>query len=191
MIRRHWRGMLAVLIAAISVRIAVAEVPLEEHIAIDAGTTSYVLTVPVSRLAMTIPKAGLVLKSNETGGAANNPRYFYFVDDAHGLIVSGWFEPAQSFTGIDKFWKSETDNWKQRGFPPAHNVSFSTTGNWQTIVYDMVLPRGTNSHIRAHWIQAGTWIDIHLSLTSDHTNAENRQILESLLRSLSVKEKEL
>jgi hypothetical protein len=172
-----------------TVPMATAETPPSETIAIETTESSYVLTVPVSHLTMTIPKGNLVLKNNAVGGSTNNPRYFYFEDSTVTFIVSGWFEPAQKFSGLKKFWEDEMNAWKRNRLPEPQNVSFSNIGNWQTITYEVKAPRGTNSHIRAHWVQADTWIDIHLSLTSDRTTAESRKFLESRLRDISVKEK--
>jgi hypothetical protein len=137
---------------------------------------------------MAIPKGNLVLKNNAVGGGTSSPRYFYFEDSKLDLIVSGWFESAQGFSGIKKFWEEQTNGWKQMGLPPAQKVSFSKIGNWETINYEMAFSGGTNYHIRAHWVQAGTWIDIHLSLTSDLTSAESQKLLDSLLRTISIKE---
>src|SRR5215510_13506014 len=64
----------------------------------------YQFVVPVSRLVMAMPKAGLKRASNP--GAASHPRYFYFTGGS--LNVSGWFEPAQGLKGIKRFWASET-----------------------------------------------------------------------------------
>lgn len=57
-------------------------------------------------------------------------------------------------------------------------------------MYDMALPFGANSHIRAHWVQAGTWIDLHLSITTERTIDENRAVLKRVLKSISVKQKQ-
>jgi hypothetical protein len=162
--------------------------PPDQSIAIETAETSYILTVPVSRLRMTIPKGHLVLKSSPRG-EPNNPRYFYFQDSKVAFIVSGWFEPASGFSGIERFWQNETNAWKRNGLPEAQDVSFTKIGNWDSVVYETKLPRGTNAHIRAHWVQAGTWIDVHLSLTSTRTSTESRKLLESYLRTISVEGK--
>lgn len=165
-----------------------AAAPSAETLTIDASGSSYSLTVPVSRLTMVIPKETLEAASTAVGGSTNNPRYFYFEDKTQSLIISGWFEPARAFQGLDRFWESETGAWKQNGLPEAQDVSFTKVGNWDAIIYDQ--QHGlTNSHVRAHWIQAGTWIDIHLSLTSKRTSKESRKLLESILKAITVKEK--
>ena len=149
----------------------------------------YVLTVPVSRLVMSIPSRGLSQKNNAIGGSTDNPRYFYFNDEANSLIVSGWFEPAQGFSGVQKFWANETGAWRKNNLPEPRDVSFRKIGNWDAIVYDMDVPKGTSSHIRAHWVQSGTWIDIHLSVVSRQSSREARSRIESFLNSIVVAEK--
>lgn len=150
---------------------------------------SYFLTVPVSRLVMSIPSSGLSQKDNSSGGSTDNPRYFYFNDSANNLIISGWFEPAQGFSGVQKFWANETNAWKKNKLPEPRDVLFKKIGNWDAIVYDMDIPGATNSHIRAHWIQSGTWIDVHLSVVSKQSSREARSKIESMLNSIVVTEK--
>ena len=160
-----------------------------ERLQIKQSADSYELNVPISQLTMTIPKGGLVQTNTSVGGSTNNPRYFLFEDKDKALVISGWFEPAQGFPGIQKFWAGETGAWAKRGLPEAKDVSFTKIGSWDAILYDIRVPKGNNSHIRAHWVEAGTWIDIHLSLTSESSNAELRTKLESLLKDIQVKAK--
>ena len=150
----------------------------------------YVLTVPVSRLVMTIPKGGLTRAQNSRGGSANSPRYFIFEDRALHLVVSGWFESDDHFLGIKQFWANEMAAWKRENLPEARDVSFEDFGSWKTILYDIAVPANGNSHIRAHWIQDGTWIDIHLSLTSKDSQTERRDRLRDALKAIQVSQKE-
>jgi hypothetical protein len=163
-----------------------------DHLAIRETATAYELTVPVSRLMMTLPKSDFAQKKETTGAASDSPRYFYFRAKSTDLILSGWFESADGFSGINKFWAGETAGWKRTGIPAPTNVSFDNIGRWQVILYDIELPgaKGANPHIRAEWIEAGTWIDIHLSLTTDQPLAEARRTLRSVLESIEVKERE-
>jgi hypothetical protein len=152
---------------------------------ITATKDGYELNVPVSKLLMTITsKSPLETKK----GGSGSPRYFYF-EDKNGLIISGWFEPAESFAGIQKFWDSETKEWKRRGLPDPVDVSMQKIDGWDAIIYDIKMPKGTNSHIRAHWVQAGTWIDVHLSLTTTLNSVDARAKLQEVLKSIQVKEK--
>ena len=149
----------------------------------------YVQTVPLSRLIMAIPKGGLVMQPNPAGGSADSPRYFYFENKAQALLISGWFESDEGYPGIKQFWADETAEWKRRGLREPKDVTFAQLGNWNAILYDEDVPIARNSHIRAHWVQAGTWIDIHLSLTADLPQKEIRLKLQDVLKAISVTEK--
>jgi hypothetical protein len=168
---------------------AAASAPRSDALQVASLETSYELSVPVSRLVMTIPKGKLT--RGPAGAGGNHPRYFYFLDGT--LNVSGWFEPAEKFRGITSFWEGETRGWQSRGLPEPRNVAFGKVGEWDAVFYDMELPGGTstasNTHIRAHWVQSGTWIDVHLSLTSPRPAAEARAELQSFLETIQVKEK--
>jgi len=150
--------------------------------------THYVLTVPVSRLVMQFPKGTFVLAENEGGGATSSPRYFAFKDRELPLIASGWFESQQGFAGIQKFWADELAAWNKK-LPPPQNVAFSEAGGWETIAYELTVPGINNTHLRAHWVQAGTWIDLHLSFTTRQTARDARALLGALLGTVSVSEK--
>ncbi len=163
---------------------------LTERIQIDEAKDSYTISVPVSRLEMTMPKGNWSPKDRSTGGAADNARYFYFADTKEpSLILSGWFEPDRLFTGVREQWEKDTQSWKAGGLPQPVNVSFKRLGGWDTVMYDHDFGNAVSSHLRAHWVQSGTWIDIHLSTTTSRSSAENRRTLISLLRGISVSEK--
>ena len=158
------------------------------EIAESAG--NYVLTVPVSRLVMTIPKGKLTVKVNRAGGSADSPRYFFFEDKDSPLFISGWFESDEGFPGIKQFWANETAAGKRGGLPEARDVTFAQLGDWNAVIYEIDSPVGKNSHIRAHWVQAGTWIDIHLSMTADLSQKEIRARLQNILKTISVAERQ-
>ena len=150
---------------------------------------AYVLTVPVSRLVMRIPLNGLSLTNSAIGGPTDNPRYFHFRDDMKQVIISGWVESDQGFPGLQKLWADEVTVSKKNGLPDAQRVAFGRLGNWETIAYERAVPNSTNSHLHAHWVQAGTWIDLHVSLTTSGSSQDARAKLESLLRTIVVSQK--
>ena len=150
---------------------------------------AYALGVPVSRLAMTIPKETLRIDRSANEGAATSPRYFSFASQSPLLLITGWFESADGFSSMQSFWSAETAAWKLRGLPTPQNVSFVAIGHWNAVLYDLGLPAGRNTNIRAHWVQAGTWIDIHLSLTADLSSDALRTSLRRTLESIVVTEK--
>lgn len=137
------------------------------------------LTVPVSKLVMTIPKAGL---TQAPVGA--HPRYFQF---SGGVMVSGWFESARGFKGISEFWKGESEGLKREGMIVA-NVEFTKVGNWQVVLYDLPTKVATFPNLRANWVQAGTWIDLHLS--APKAGPEGRGRMLEMLRAIEVRERE-
>jgi hypothetical protein len=67
------------------------------------------------------------------------------------------------------------------------NVEFKKIGGWDAVLYDMVIPGNTHSNIRAHWLQEGTWIDMHLSsLTEAKSPRQCRAALMKLLKQIRV-----
>jgi hypothetical protein len=183
-------AVLGVFLAAAPLTASPGQQPRADALEIKELQDSFELSVPVSRLIMTMPKGNLSRKNLGAGGATNNPRYFSFVDSTSGLIISGWFEPEESYRGAEKLWKSETEAWKRRGDPSPQNVSFMKAGDWDVIAYEMQMSiAGSNSHLRAERAEKGTWIDVHMSLTSDRTSAEARARLLEVLNQIQVKEK--
>jgi len=167
-----------------------AAAPRDDALQLTEKGDAYELAVPVSRLVMTIPKDGLERSANPAG--TDHPRYFHFT--SAGLNVSGWFEPAQGYSGIEEFWKKESAAWN-KALPAPSDVSFSKVGNWDVVAYDLKLqasgtPAVNQSNIRAHWVQSGTWIDVHASITSRDPSAEMRGKLVAFLKTIQVKEKD-
>ena len=183
------RAYILAAVAALFCRAGICQESKATTLEIAEMTGNYVLSVPVSRLIMTIPKGGLAVATNSAGGSAGSPRYFYFEDKTLHLIISGWFEAEQGFPGIKQFWENETSAWKRGGLPEARDVTFVRLGDWNAIIYDTDIPIRRNSHIRAHWLQAGTWIDIHLSLTADLPQREIRVKLQNVLKTIQVAER--
>lgn len=149
----------------------------------------YVLTVPVSRLVMTLPKAGLSRGKSSAGGATQSPRYFLFENHSLGLVASGWFESAGAFPGLQTFWSNETAAWKKQGDPEPHAVATEKAGDWDAIWYETSVSGVETSNLRAERVRAGTWIDLHVSVTSASPPAERRSKLRAFLDSVRVSEK--
>ncbi len=180
---------LALLIALSAAPCFADEVSTDSKITVSKTKGGYELTVPLSQLIMSIPAGNLVQVTDTPGYADNGPRYFFLEDKSQGLIISGWFEPEQRFPGLKQFWEGETKAWREHNLPDPLNVSFEKVGKWEVIAYENDLPGTNNTHLRAHLLLAGTWIDIHLSLTSKLPNKEGRAKLEALLKTLQVREK--
>jgi hypothetical protein len=161
-----------------------------DSITVTEGADAFELTVPVSRLTMSLPKEGLRQKERETsGGSTASRRYYYLEDPAAHIILSGWFEAAQEYPGAAKVWAGDTAAWALDRIPTPFNVVFKKLGGWDTVIYQMPRKSGTNTNIRAHWVAAGTWIDLHLSTDSESSEAESRKRLEAFLAKIRVSQK--
>ena len=157
-------------------------VPASERLQITDGNGAYVLSVPVSSLIMTIPKGGLAPQQ----GGSTSPRYFYFREKGTSLIISGWFESAQRFRGVKELWAEQAAANKQHKLPEPQNVAFDRVGNWEVVSYDMNVQGAHDSTIRAEWAEAGTWIDLHLSITSTEPVANLQAKLRNRLQGIQV-----
>ncbi len=69
------------------------------------------------------------------------------------------------------------------------NVALRRDNGWDLVFYDQGIQSLTSSHMRALWVQAGTWIELRLSVTSPRSSADNRAALEALLGGIKISEK--
>jgi len=148
----------------------------------------YMLTFAPSKIFLVVPKNGLLPASFGGGGGMDNPGYFSMQDKKAGVILSGWFEPESSYKGITSLWQGEITSWSKRGLPNPIDVSMVKIGIWDSVLYDISLPspKVNNCHIRASAVKDGTWIDIHLSVTSDRPASELRAYLVKLLKTIQI-----
>lgn len=146
----------------------------------------YVLRVPGSRLQIVIQKNGFVQKSARQVGGPDHPRYFYFEDSARNMIISGWFEDERVFPGIHRLWVGDTRAWEKEGLPNPFDVTFTRIGNWHAVFFDLLHPGYTNSHLRAHWFEAGIWIDLHLSIMTKAPSSSARSVLVDQLKTIRI-----
>ena len=161
-----------------------AETPPDQRIVIAETEDSFQLSVPVSRLVMTFPRGGFTvdLIDEQTDG----PRYFSFSDRSRGAILTGWIEPANAYMGIENLWKAEVAAWKKNGLPDPVNVHFDSSGRWEIVNYDIEMPEGSNTHIRAQWVELGSWIDLHISITSPGPVESARKAAQDILQSVQI-----
>lgn len=159
--------------------------PRPDAILVTELANVFELTVPVSQLILQIPKGGLRQAANASSGAAESRRYFVFKDEQNQVFISGWFEPQDLFKGIDKFWADELTAWS-KGIARPEGVSFKKVGKWEVVAYNIPNAQASNPNIRAHWLQAGTWIDLHLSMMSELAKADAAAKLESILSEVRV-----
>jgi tetratricopeptide (TPR) repeat protein len=90
---------------------------------------------------------------------------------------------------MTKFWEENIAAWAQKKLPAPADVTFKKIGGWDAVAYQIPQSSGSNSHIRAEWLAAGTWIDLHMSIASDSPSPEGTRQLESLLSQIRVTEK--
>ncbi len=148
------------------------------------------LSVPVSRLTLTFPRGGLTTVDEPRSGATASARYFHFEDAKQGLIVSGWFEPASSYGGFEKFWAGELLAMKKNGVPLKEAPEVLEAGPWQAVAYNVDLPNGVSANVRAELISTGTWVDVHISVTGKGPAREVREQAVQFLKSIVAKEKQ-
>jgi hypothetical protein len=167
---------------------ALTSVPEGETLHVFELPHGYILNVPITSLAVTIPKKDL--KTNRGTGSKLSPRYFLFENERRpDISISGWIEPARKFTSTRKILEGDKIQWQINGLPAPTEVEFRKIGGWDAVLYNMDIAGSTHSNLRAHWIQESTWIDIHLSsLTEKKTPRQCRAALMKLLGQIRVED---
>ena len=160
-----------------------------DRIVISERPEAFVLTVPVSQLVMLVPRAGFIQGTAPRSDATASKRYFSLEDRSKAIFISGWFESEDGFHGMSRFWEEQTAAWSKEKVPAPASVVFKKIGGWDAVTYQIAQSSGSNSNIRAEWVAAGTWIDLHMSVASDSSAAESVRQLESLLMRIRVTEK--
>lgn len=185
---------LAAVIGLLSTDVVVADDSSDSTIVTTITADTIELTVPASAISLRIPKGDLAPAEELRTGAQASPGYFYFADAGRGLVVSGWFEPAASYPGFEKFWVGEISAMKRSGMIPMAAPTTVSAGNWLATAYDIRVPssfgKGVNTHIRAELIKAGTWVDLHISVTAEMPVADARNMALEFLKSIVVIEKD-
>ena len=98
MLKNH---LLVTFLLALFAPLAAGASELESSIHVAEAGQAIELTVPASKLVITLRKDGFQLvQSPSASGAMANPRYFQFHDATRGVRLSGWFEPAGRFDGV-------------------------------------------------------------------------------------------
>lgn len=152
------------------------------------------LTVPASQISLRIPRGELAPVEESKTGAQASPRYFHLADAGRGLAVSGWFEPANAFKGLEAFWAGEFSAMRRSGLIPTAPPTAVVVGPWAGAAYEIPVPssvgKGVNTHIRAELIKSGTWVDLHISITTQSPVADARTEALEFLKSIVVHEKD-
>jgi len=91
---------------------------------------------------------------------------------------------------LSGFWQAESHSPAYASALAPTRVEMLRNGPWEVVAYDVPVPGGgTSAHLRAERVQAGTWIDLHLSTTSARSPAVLRAELLAALRQVQVVEK--
>ena len=161
--------------------------PASEGMVMREQGDTLLLTVEPSRLRLGLPNPNHSLTSQPSLGGG--PRYFQLEDSKASLIVSGWFEPAGGFSTIEQFWSTETAEWKKNGLPAPRDVEFADAAGFKCVFYDIAIQGSVLSHVRAHRVEAGTWIDLHVSSKATDSPGEGRKKLKAFLVGVRVTQK--
>ena len=164
--------------------------PESQAIAVTEGPERFELSVPSLKLVMAFPKGQFRHAPVNIGGGTANPRYFQFQDAATGTILSGWFEPSSRYQPMDTSLESESAGLKRMGIWPPQSLEQGTLGEMSTLTYFLPLPNGaTNFHVRATYVGAGTWVDLHGSVTTRDPPADAKARLVTLFKSLEFRKR--
>ena len=147
---------------------------------------AFTFKVPQSRVVVRVPDTSL-RPSAEPG---DGPNYFKLERRDPPLMVSGWLKPAAGYKGLDALWQSESQSPAFAGPLAPTRVEMLHEGPWEVVAYDVALPDGaTQCNLRAEQVEAGTWVDLHLSTASTRPSATLRAELMAALREIPVWEK--
>ena len=160
-----------------------------DRIQVNAVQSRWDVTVPKSKLVLSLPKGDLQIAESIGVGAAASPRYFVLKGRTTGTIVSGWFEPAERQSDLRASWRKEMEGLKQNGFAPPTNIEETEVNGMETILYGIPMPKGSSAHARCSFVRSGTWLDLHLSISGDGSPAQSREQLVALLRTLQITDK--
>ena len=115
--------------------------------------------------------------------------HFLFENPRRKLTISGWFDPQDRFPGVKKLWNDEQQNASSRGMPVPKDIMFKNIAGWETVIYDLPVGAESSCNLRAHRLQSGTWIELHISVLSKKESCVCRTELESVLSNIKVAKK--
>jgi len=146
----------------------------------------FTFTVPQSRVLVKISDPSFL----PDAAASAKPNYFKLSRQEPLLIVSGWLEPAQQYKGLKAFWEGESRSPAFAGPLAPIQVEMLKEGAWEVVAYDVSIRGAIQSNLRAERVEAGTWIDLHLSTLARATpSTKLRADLLAALRKVQVLKK--
>jgi hypothetical protein len=137
-------------------------------VGITALTTLSGVARSEAPFTFTVPQSRVVVKISDPlllpdAAASDKPNYFKLTRRQPLLIVSGWLEPAQQYKGLSAFWDAESRSPAYAGALAPTRVEMLREGAWEVVAFDVSAPGAVQSNLRAERVEAGTWIDLHLS----------------------------
>jgi len=146
----------------------------------------FTFTVPQSRVLVKVSDPSFL----PDAAAGAKPNYFKVIRQEPLLIVSGWLEPAQQYKGLKAFWEGESRSPAFAGPLAPIQVEMLKEGAWEVVAYDVSIRGAIQSNLRAERVEAGTWIDLHLSTLARATpSTKLRADLLAALRKVQVLKK--
>ena len=156
------------------------------HVTLSKNEEFYGIYVPVGKLLMMLDRGKGPLKFTQVKSDNKNKRYFYFETENATAILSGWFEPSRSYKDVRSFWASESASYKGKPGLEPKDVVITKTSNWDVISYTTSLESISRAHVRAHWVQEDTWIDIHISVLVSGSVADAAKQAGAILTSIDI-----
>lgn len=138
------------------------------------------LNVPASKIKMTIPRLGLIKQEDNP---TNSYRYFYYWDTNEQLGISGWFEPASLFKGVQFHWTEFLSKWNGNELT---DVSFEKINGWDVVRYNIDVNGCSQSNAKAFLVQNETWLDIHISAFCKGNSVRGDADIVGFIKSISV-----
>jgi len=145
---------------------------------------SYELTAPWSRVILKFPQGGLL--PDRSGRGPAHPGYFYLDGGSPLVIVSGWFEPVLAYEGKKQYFAEIRRKLTGLGPVSVEGMAERKVGSWDVMTYSLRSkdrPDWVHPNLRASCVQAGTWIDVHLSSSAGH------DALIALLKGMEIRTK--
>jgi len=162
------------------------------ELAVTSDGDHITMSVPVSRITISLPRGNLEQNGWSSTGSAASPRYFRFDDPKQGIIVSGCFESANQFGGFEQFWKAEFQSMKKNGVNVKGIPDVVRVGQWIAAAYDVDVgaTKGANTHLRSELVEDGTWVDLHISVTDEGSIEDARKVALQFLKDVVVTERQ-
>ena len=146
----------------------------------------FTFTVPQSRVLVKVSDPSFL----PDAAASAKPNYFKVIRQEPLLILSGWLEPASQYKGLKAFWENESRSPAFAGPLAPTQVEMLKEGAWEVVAYDVSIRGAIQSNLRAERVEAGTWIDLHLSTLARATPSKKlRADLLAVLRKVQVLKK--